>query len=237
MSSQLTRRQMQFLSQFLDFYQRMEEPVHYSALAQHLGLGRITAYEMLRLLENRGLVRAEYHLPPASDRGPGRSEVFFLPTERAHRLLGVRADETQNNEKWEAAKAKILKEISEGKTGRYESLIEDLLMRIPEQHSPMVFMTEMIAAIILSLSTIESTALGKKLIDQLKKVGIAGEIGLITLAGISTVLSAILDANIKFTSIFLKYSRKYQENLLKLSSEKQKQLSDFANEVANIVIG
>lgn len=37
----------------------------YVALAEHPGIGKVTAYEMLRLLEERGLVVSEYHLSTA----------------------------------------------------------------------------------------------------------------------------------------------------------------------------
>ena len=47
----LTRRQRQFLNKFLDLYDQDREPLHYTALAEHLGVNKISAYEMLRLLE------------------------------------------------------------------------------------------------------------------------------------------------------------------------------------------
>ena len=67
----LTRRQQQFLSKFLDLYGKKRESLHYTALAEYIGVGKISAYEMLRLLEEHGLVEAEYELP-ANQRGPGR---------------------------------------------------------------------------------------------------------------------------------------------------------------------
>jgi hypothetical protein len=53
MAIKLTRRQQQFLSQFLDFYHEEEQPIHYPDLADRLGIGNVTAYEMLRLLEDQ----------------------------------------------------------------------------------------------------------------------------------------------------------------------------------------
>jgi len=40
----------------------------------------MTAYDMLRLLEERGLVTSEYVLP---EQGPGRSMIVFRPTAKA----------------------------------------------------------------------------------------------------------------------------------------------------------
>jgi hypothetical protein len=100
MTRKLTRRQQQFLSRFLDFYHEVEEPIHYPDLAKRLGIGKITAYEMLRLLEERGLVEAEYHLPPGS-RGPGRSTVLFIPTFKASQLLSELSGGSSEDEDWE----------------------------------------------------------------------------------------------------------------------------------------
>jgi predicted ArsR family transcriptional regulator len=80
MKTRLTYRQQQFLRQFLDLFQEMRRPVHYAAIAERLGVGKVTAYEMLRLLEERGLVAVEYQTNP-DKHGPGRPSVFFYPTQ------------------------------------------------------------------------------------------------------------------------------------------------------------
>jgi len=79
MKKKLTHRQQQFLGQFLDIYREIDRPVHYVAIAERLRLGKVTVYEMLRLLEERGLVRAEYDMDSGSH-GPGRPTVLFQPT-------------------------------------------------------------------------------------------------------------------------------------------------------------
>ena len=53
---ELTFRQKTFLSKLLDLYHEMREPVHYSLVAERLGLSSSTAYDMLRLLEQKGMV-------------------------------------------------------------------------------------------------------------------------------------------------------------------------------------
>jgi len=236
MANQLTRRQKQFLEQFLDFYQKMGKPIHYTALAEHLGLGKITAYEMLRLLEKQELVKAEYHLSPNHNR-PGRSEVFFLPTEKAQRLVAIKVDESQNSEKWEIIKSRIFKQLSEVKSGKYETLMDDLLARISTRRSPMAFMAEMITVFMLALSAVKDTPSGKQIITRLEEIGFPGEIELITLAGVSLALSIILNVNIRFISFFMKQSSRYQEMLLELSPQKEKQLASFTEKVAKIVMG
>jgi len=50
----LTGRQEEFLAKFLDLYAQVQEPLHYTQVAEVLGVGKITAYDMLRLLEKMG---------------------------------------------------------------------------------------------------------------------------------------------------------------------------------------
>jgi hypothetical protein len=46
--SELTRRQAEYISQFLEQCYQDNEPLHYTDLAEQWDLGKITAYEMLR---------------------------------------------------------------------------------------------------------------------------------------------------------------------------------------------
>ncbi len=236
MPKELTRRQKQFLGEFLDLYQEFNEPIHYITLAKRLDIGKVTAYEMLRLLEKQGLIAAEYHLP-TGNRGPGRSEVLFRPTQAAISLFKKLSGESVDDKPWELAKQRILKQLHKKEAGGYETLLNDLLVRIPKQRSPLIFMTEMITAIILTLASIQKTAEGKGLVDRLSRIGLSGEIGLIALAGISSVLSVVEEVNLNLSSFLLGQSEKYQEMFTQLNAEKHKQLTDFAREVARLVKG
>jgi DNA-binding MarR family transcriptional regulator len=236
MAKKLTRRQQQFLGQFLDMYQEIDEPIRYVELAKRLDIGKVTAYEMLRLLEKRGLVGAEYHLPPG-DRGPGRSAVLFRPTPEAIRLINVLSDGTAETEAWNEARERILQQLHDGKFEGYETLLNELLVRISERRSPLIYMTEMITATILSVASIQKAAEDKGLLDRLRRIGLPGEIGLSALAGISSALSVVEDFNLRFSTFLLEQSGKYHEMLTQISEEKRNQLSDFAREVVKIVKG
>ena len=234
MRKELTRRQMQFLSQFLDIYQEMDDPIHYVDLAKRLDIGKITAYEMLSLLEKRGLVEAKYHLPPGN-RGPGRAEVFFQPTKGAIRLFERLSESTADTEEWEIVKQRILKELKDGKAAGYETLLNDLIIRIPERHSPLVFMTEMVTTIILALTPIKRAVKDKGILDRLSRIGLPGEVGLIALAGLGAALYLVEDVNLKLSTLLMEQSGKYQEMIAKLGEEKKKQLTDFTRDVIKIV--
>lgn len=232
----LTRRQQEFLSQFLDFYQRMDGPVHYVALAEHLGIGKVTAYEMLRLLEERGLVVSEYRLPD-EDRGPGRSSVHFRPTAAALRFFNDLAGGAAEDEDWEVVKARILNQLRAGDAAGYEDLLANLLTRIPEQKSALIYLAEMTTAILLSLQewrdSVEASGLGR----LLQRIGLPGEIGLSALAGVGITLAAMERVNRSVASFLLVQSGKYQTLLAQVSEENRRRLSDFAREVMKIIQG
>lgn len=79
----LTRRQQEFIANLIDLSDELEGPIHYSILAERLGVSPFTAYDMLCLLEEKGLVTSEYQLA-ADKQGPGRAERLFYPTRFAH---------------------------------------------------------------------------------------------------------------------------------------------------------
>jgi predicted ArsR family transcriptional regulator len=74
----LTRRQEEFITKLIDLSEEFDGPIHYSVLAEHLGVSPFTAYDMLCLLEEKGLVTSEYQLA-ADKNGPGRTERLFYP--------------------------------------------------------------------------------------------------------------------------------------------------------------
>lgn len=230
----LTYRQQQFLSQFLDVYRDMDEPVHYVAVAERLGIGNVTAYEMLRLLEERGLVRAEYQSHP-DQRGPGRSMVLFYPTKEANRLINELAGESGDLEDWLIVKERILKQLREGKAGGYEELLSDLLARISKRHSALIYATELIAAMFLTLASAQETPEARRLMERLQRIGLPGEIGLSALSGISMALSLLERVNRRFSTLLLAQVGRYETMIATLNEANRLRLSDFAREVASIL--
>jgi len=234
MAIKLTRRQQQFLSQFLDFYHEVEQPIHYPDLADRLGIGNVTAYEMLRLLEERGLVEAEYYLPPGI-RGPGRSTVHFIPTSKASKLISELSGNSLEDENWEQVKKYILQQLRKGKAAGYEDILSDLLIRIPDRKSPIIYSTEMITATLLALEGLRGTEQFDELVKHLQRIGLPGEIGLSALGGISAALCMAENANRRVSNFLLKHSGKYQTMISRLNAESRLHLVVFAREVVKIV--
>jgi predicted ArsR family transcriptional regulator len=234
METKLTRRQQEILTRFLELYSQDQQPVHYSVVAEHLGVSNVTAYEMLRLLEKRGLVSVEYYLSD-EQRGPGRSSVLFKPTLSATRTVNQLTEDSTEDATWERVKDRILEQLRAVEGGRYESLLSTLMARVPEQRSPMIFATEMVTALILALHTLRDAAGVRNLFERLQRVGLPGEIGLSALAGIGMALSLVERANRRVSSFFLIESGKYHQMVALLSDENRRRLGDFARQVFRIV--
>lgn len=234
MKKKLTYRQQQFLGQFLDIYREMEHSVHYVAVAEQLGISKVTAYEMLRLLEEKGLVRAEYQSDP-DQHGPGRPTVFFYPTQEANRLLAELAGNLSDLEDWQVAKEHILQQLREGQAGGYEDLLSNLLLRIPESRSPLIFVTELITAVILMLATIQEAPEVRALMERLHRIGLPQEIGLSVLSGIGMFLSVLERKSRRSSTILLAQISRYEDALSQLSEESQHQLGEFTREVVQIL--
>src|SRR5258706_2294354 len=107
---ELTRRQTTFMERLVDLYHEAHGPIPYSTLALRLGVSRFTAYDMLRLLEEKGLVTSAYQLT-AGKSGPGRSEVLYEPTERAHALVAQLANAGGGLE-WAAVKRRLVEDFA-----------------------------------------------------------------------------------------------------------------------------
>ena len=235
MKKKLTYRQQQFLSQFLDVYRETGQSVHYVEVARRLGIGNVTAYEMLRLLEERGLVQAEYQSNP-EQHGPGRATVLFYPTAEARLLLDTAvAGDTDNQEDWREIKEQILNQLRDKKNGNHEEVLNNLLSGIPKRRSPLIFVTELITIIILMLETIQEIPEIRAVMQRLRKIGLPQEISLNVLSGIAMFISVLERTNRSFSNSLLAQVNRYEEALAQLNEESRLQVSEYTREVVQIL--
>ena len=229
--SKLTFRQKAFLSKLLDVYREMREPLHYSVVAERMGLSNSTAYDMLRLLEQKGMVTSQYATPKATT-GPGRSNILFSPAAKGVELLSSLAGESQQQEEWEDIKDRILAGLEQGKASGYKDLLRELLARIPEARSPLVRCSEIITALLLNLREAKHELAEQNSVGTLLSAPVS-KLRMSTLAGLILGLSL---ADIKARWVlrdFSKYTEKYEVSLQELSKENLLILHQFTRGVWN----
>jgi DNA-binding PadR family transcriptional regulator len=228
----LSSRQRDFLSRLLDLYGEAQGPVHYANVARALDVRPVTAYEMLRLLEDKGLARSEAVRPQGHR---GRSVVVFSPTEKATTLLAELTGNPLSERKWEEAKASILQALEKGRGTDHQSLLNELLLRMPERQAPLLFAADMVTAIILVFYELRDSAAAKRIFPTLRRFGPPGWAVLYSLAGFSLALSLVEKANRRATSLLLSYSQQFHEHLDNLTGGDKRRLSDLVHEVLRAV--
>ena len=228
----LSPRQRDFLNRLLDLYRQARSPVHYADVARALEVSPVTAYEMLRLLEDKRLVRSET-IRPQGHRG--RSVVVFCPTDKATALLTGLTGNPADEGEWETAKVGILQALEKGKGTDYQDLLNELLLRLPERKSPLLFAADMVTAIILVFYELRDTATARRIFPQLRWLGPPGWAVLYSLAGFSLALSLVEKANRRATSLLLSYSQQFREHLDSLTGGERARLSDFVYEVLRAI--
>jgi hypothetical protein len=232
--AKLTRRQQEFLQALIELHNQEEDAIHYSVVAELIGVGNVAAYEMLRLLEDLGLVCREFKRTE-KERGPGRTQVGFVPTPLAYQRISDPWGKEWISDEWTRAKVQILEKLRSGEKREYDEFLRELLDRLPHQPSPTAHMAEMVTTLILGLHSLREYAEARRLRNILKKIELPGELSLSAIPGMSVGLSLVERINRQMSNVLLNQANKFQTALLELNAEKRRILAEFTREVAEIV--
>ena len=144
------------------------------------------------------------------------------------------AGDAWEREEWETVKARILKALEEGKGSDYQELLDELLLRLDEPSTPMVYATRMITAILLALHQLKE---GRRedILRHLQAIGFPEEVGLYALSGLTMGLTLVERMNRRVRTRLLNAVVKYQKALEKLSGERKRDLMEYAREVLRII--
>ncbi|MFQ5854520.1 MAG: LexA family protein [Anaerolineae bacterium] len=209
----LTPRQQEFLDQVVELYQTTGEPVHYSAVAERLGVGNSTAYEMLRVLQSKGYLSADYVLGESS--GPGRSAVVFTP--KSH---GVDTE-------WEQVRSRILTSLGTDEVSDQE-LLNEILSRLPSSISPLAYCAQVMTALLLNVRGEIRSRLGEhELIQALLANSLPDTPSLNLLPGFALGLSFRERANRELRGRLVEYTQEYQRRLGRLDARGRALLQEF----------
>ncbi len=233
----LTPRQQTFLDMLFDLYRELGGPVHYSVVAERLGVNRFSAYDMLKILEEKGVAASSYVLREART-GPGRSMVVFYPTYQATRFLTQLRHDAFNGDEWYRVKENLLGQLQQIKETDYNTALRDILSRLPGIKTPLEYCTEMVSLLLLNLAQATQKADRMISIRALTNLTSEGQVGLGTLAGFSlgSFVSGKAD-DPTLTEKLMRHTREFQAYLNELSEESVNRLSSFLQDAIKVFAG
>ncbi|MGC8880133.1 MAG: hypothetical protein ACP5R2_13000 [Anaerolineae bacterium] len=235
MRIKLTRRQQAFLDKLFDLYREFGQPVHYSVVAERLGVNRFSAYDMLKTLEEKGVAASAY-APKRDQRGPGRSMVLFYPTYRAAKFLTQLRQDMFGSDEWSQFKESVLRQLRQALESNSSKTVRDLLSQLPSVKTPLAYCTEMVGVLLLNLAQCQ-TAQRSFPLGTLQPLTVGGgPIGLGTLAGLSlgSLVSGSTD-DPSFAERLTHHIHEFQEQLNELSEESLNRLNAFLQDALKAV--
>lgn len=122
---ELTDRRKQFLDQIIQMYSKTNKPVHYTDIADSIGVSKWTAYDVLRELEKQAFLKRSYTVNQGDT---GRSKLVYVPTEKSNKLFEQNKQELSNEQDWVQIKSNIRKYIN--LNDHSKNPIEELLIKI-----------------------------------------------------------------------------------------------------------
>lgn len=222
----LTPRQQAFLDKLFELYNEVKGPVHYSVVADKLGVNKFSAYDMLKVLEEKGVAASDYVLSD-DQAGPGRSQVVFYPTHKAAQFLTQLREEMRYNSDWQRVKERILQRLEEARQTNPADALRDALSNLPDTKTPMTYCAEMISVLLLNINRFKS----HNITPAIESLNTRGQVGLAALAGLSLGSSLTSDSDDKtMTEKLMTHTQRFQTQLAELSDESITKLSAFLND-------
>ena len=225
----LTSRQKTFLSRLMDVYRDIRQPVHYSMIAQRIGLCSSSAYDMLKVLEQKGMVISQYRTPKAAT-GPGRSNIMFLPSAKTLKQFDIQAMGIQENREWGKTKTALLTGLDPAKSKDYRKFASSLFERAARMHSPLVTCAHIMTGLLLNLKMSKHEPGDQSNIGALLEAP-ATNLGMSSIAGLVLGLSLTDEKVRKELKNYQEYIHKYIVSLQDMSSENLVMLRDFSIDV------
>lgn len=232
----LTHRQETFLLRLLDLYNELDGPIHYSTLAERVGVSPFTAYDMLRLLEEKGVVKSEYRITPGKT-PVGRAEVVFLPTPLAAHRFSELANGADFND-WESVKSQILARIQSGAVCD-PAFAAELLARIPpDAPDSLRYCIEVMTLLILRVGKGNGRRILEERLPQIREWKDSfSKSGLIILGGFVLGLLA-MDNTLVFDrdQSILEHIQRYQSLVMDMEPRLIRRLAESINETFSLVL-
>ncbi len=226
----ITKRQEDFILNLLDLYREVQEPIHYTALAERLGVRRFTASDMLRVLEKKGFVKSEYKLSEEKSRS-GRSERVFFPTSKADDIISLMTSESTNI-KWEDMRDQIKDKVEKGEFADWDVVMEIIARVPPEGEGHLHYCVEVMTIILLHLHQNESlNTLHKFMTNIMPETKVVNRSNLSLLGGFALgILAQESDVEEDWLRELIIHLVKFQEIVIQLDLEECRRLAKDVRE-------
>jgi hypothetical protein len=227
----LTPRQQAFLDKLFDLYRESKGPVHYSLVADKLGVNKFSAYDMLKVLEEKGVAASDYVLNDEQT-GPGRSQVVFYPTHKAAQFLTELREEMRYSSEWQDIKESMLHQLEEARQINPVEAVSQAMSKLPDPKIPLNYCAGMVSVLILNLERVREHNLRPTWDAMMTK----GRVGLAALAGFSLASAVATDPDdTSLTEKLLAHTKRFQGQLAELSDESITKLSSFLSDAMGVV--
>ena len=242
MEIKITTRQKEFLQTLINLYQQKGSPIHYSEVAQKMGVSKWTAYDMLQLLRREGLLEVEYLIPETDNYKwgkLGRSTITFFPTKKGYAISNLpqrnlpakiaELDKLKNN---------IIQKFEEIK-GKFN--LKDLFKEALQTKSPLIFCACVLIILILLIKKITEGLAEIQLLSQVIPADATNtyiELALTVFAGMCFgVLTKYINKIPKYITgpnnsldEYADYIQTYNQYVSQMDKKEQKSLLDFLKE-------
>jgi len=238
----ITKRQKEFLKILINLYQEKASPIHYSEVAQKIGVSKWTAYDMLQLLSKEGFLEVEYQIPESDHHRwekLGRSTVTFFPTKKGYAISNL----SQRNLPIKTAelnklKKEIIQKFEEIK-GKFN--LKELFKEVLQTKSPLIFCACILLILILLIKKITQGIAEIQLLSQVIPPNATNtyiELALTVFVGICFgVLTKYINNIPKYVTgpvnnldEYIGYIQTYNQYVSQMNKEEQKSLLVFLKE-------
>ncbi|MCR4419772.1 MAG: hypothetical protein QHH27_10755 [Clostridia bacterium] len=227
----LTKRQQEFLAVVVRLAEG-GQGVHYTRVAEVMGVSRWTAYDVLTSLVEKDMLEVTHEL--AREGGGGRSRVLFVPTARALAFLGKsdRPDGAGSGAGEVLARtgsglwAKVLRSREQGVWNTLQELVSDLA----GIRHPFVFCAYLLVIVLVALRA-SSQGDHQAILGYLGPLLNGPQIALVALAGCA--LAFLAERAPQGSSVIPLWQQLgvFEEHMKKLDHDETLRLRDFAAEV------
>lgn len=227
----ITERQKEFLTKIFEHYLKHKNPIHYTSVAQWLGVSKWTAYDMLKRLCRGGYLDLHYAV---NKKGvPGRSLLFYVPTSRLEQLFEWGGDNRQ--EEWVAWKKILLSYIEGLKENGEHTLVEELVALLPETKGSVMYCACALALFVAYIKTVN--ARGMRLIHRAIDLVAKPEQRLSLFAGMTLgVLSkSSFGESPERTGLLVGFVDKYHRHLSRIDFKQHRLLVNFLGDLLQAV--